>query len=100
MQKLVPQNIMQMKGTTMKNANLLILLGFIVGCLLTDYFNPAQTYYIKGSNELVQTLIARRDYNFDVCFEHPRLQIKNQNEYCAVYNELDVILRDLTKRGN
>ncbi len=77
-----------------------LILGFIIGAIYIDTFRPNIEFIIKGDTTLVQDLIDRRKYNFDICFRHPREQIKDQDHYCSIYNELDVILHDLKDRSN
>ena len=84
------KNIMQKRITMIR-----FIIGLILGLFIMDYIYPTPVVYIKGSNDLVQTLIDRRNFNFEVCFKHPREQVKDQEHYCSVYNELDVILHDL-----
>ena len=77
----------------MKDAIAALFVGFILGIV----FTPQPRYIIRSNDKTVQLLIERRNFNFEICFKHPREEIRQQEHYCSVFNELDVILHTLTE---
>jgi hypothetical protein len=77
----------------MKDAIAALFVGFILGIV----FTPQPRYIIRSNDKTVQLLIERRNFNFEICFKHPREEIRQQEHYWSVFNELDVILHTLTE---